>query len=146
MKQVYSVCLLLAVILCAVSGCSRSNPVAELQQAIEKYRAISKTARDFQFDVRKTDSVVSPYVGTIDYTLDWNNEEGKPIGRVKCAASFAYQQGKWIAKNVVGVVVEAVVSSDKEPDLESWGAVFEVLQAPKEVRQWQDALDMRAVP
>lgn len=136
MKPVHSAWVLLSAIICVASGCSPSDPVAELQKAIERYRTVSTAARDFRHDVRKTDSLVSPYVGTVVYTYEWKDEQGKVIGSVECTASFAYQDKHWVGKHI-DVAVSAFDDNDRKSlrDLD-----FQQSQEPKEVTQWQDAL------
>lgn len=52
------------------SAKAKLTPVGELQRAIAKYQVVWKTAHDFQFDVRKADSMVSPYAGIVTYNIE----------------------------------------------------------------------------
>ena len=72
-----------------------SDPVADLKETMKLFdRArveadVKPVASDYSFNVEKTDSLVSPIVGTVVYFLD-----------VKVNASFAYQNGRWVVKRV----------------------------------------------
>lgn len=68
---------------------------------------------DVGYDVRKTDSLVSPFMGEIAYTVVTRGRKGtsekdaregpenfKTKG-TKCKATYAYQSSRWIRKSVV---------------------------------------------
>ena len=99
-------------ILMAIAGALffgfRSDPKGELQGIASRiegsqYKFVTRDQPDVihsvAYDVRKTESVVSPYMGSVVFHL-WNYD---------FEAIFAYQDGKWVLKKVngdLGFVVE----------------------------------------
>jgi hypothetical protein len=104
-------CALFAIILLATYGCGKSNsvtrifsqpdPVEDLKRAMNSF-AKQTSATNFAYDVSKTDSLVSPYVGTITYTY-FAEPAQKPGDRLPdqdMTATFAYQEKKWVLKRL----------------------------------------------
>jgi hypothetical protein len=65
------------------------------------------------YDVRRTDSLVSPYSGTISYFCDVRGTKGTSeesvksgadtfngIASIPCTANYAYQSSRWVLKSV----------------------------------------------
>jgi hypothetical protein len=68
---------------------------------------------DVAYDVRRTDSLVSPYSGTISYICNVRGASGTSeqsvqsaadtfngIAPIPCTANYAYQAARWILKSV----------------------------------------------
>jgi hypothetical protein len=82
----------------------------------DKWLKISLEASDFSIDVRKTDSLVSPYIGTLDFTVtirftanhetraeaeadsSFVGDSGKGIIEPH-KHIYAFQDGKWVSKS-----------------------------------------------
>ena len=87
-------------------GCNR--PEAKLQGQIEALRrsvlANQKSADDdelvgpIKYDIRKTDSLVSPLEGEIDYTVTYKTMYGQTWRERRL--TFAYQRGAWVLVRV----------------------------------------------
>jgi hypothetical protein len=129
----------LVIILCSGSGCSRSDPVAELQRAVDKYRASLKAVppgvnppSDFELDVRRTDSLITPYVGTVSYSIDMGV-------RIQCRVSFAYRDKRWAAEDVGGELHDQAQLESALYILQTHERPF-TSQAQQELQQWQAAL------
>lgn len=83
--------------------CGCSNPD---ENAVNSFKTIAKHLQekktkkgdpqfsDFYFNVKKNDSLNSPYVGV----LKFKNDMGSGIYLIEC--QFAMQEGKWIHKNI----------------------------------------------
>ena len=67
-----------------------TNPVEELKSIVALHNGHTSWGKDYAYDVRKTDSLVSPYQGIATY----NN----PLGYYY-EVSFAYQDNQWVAKS-----------------------------------------------
>jgi hypothetical protein len=70
-----------------------TDPKAELQGIVSDFQSHNSGASGFSFDVRKTDSLVSPYMGTVGYRrteFDWAYQ-----------VTFAYQENKWVVTEAV---------------------------------------------
>jgi hypothetical protein len=113
-----------------LTGCTKApdNAVKELEGAMKAFAAqATKWPRDgeirvlygypavavltnFTFDVRKTDSLVSPYLGIVKYTLD-----GEPI-----EALFAYQDKQWILKDLCIECPTSYTKDDKKAPMKRY--------------------------
>ncbi len=75
-------------------------------------KAVYEPSVDYKIDVRKTDSLVSPYVGTLEFR--WNERfsvchetreeaeaDSKLLGSnsLKYRYTYAFQEGKWVPKD-----------------------------------------------
>ena len=108
----------LIIVLCAAFGCSRSNPAGELKHAMELFATdashhyrlheneslneLAVKPINLSFDVIKTDSIVSPYMGTVKYIYHFPHAEkpGEQIPDEEMTATFAYQEKKWVVKSI----------------------------------------------
>lgn len=96
------------------------------------------TVMDLQYDVRKTDSLVSPYTGTAEFICLLEQSEfygtkaeaeaassfEKASGE-KCQVVFAYQDGRWVVKSrryYQSHFHEWLDASPSEPD--TWPTLF----------------------
>ncbi|MBM3982244.1 MAG: hypothetical protein FJ304_18655 [Planctomycetes bacterium] len=108
------------VLLCAL-GCSGTTPTQKSQEqssqnkqeadpsaalkavrekGLAKARAGSWTIPDTTFDVRKTDSLVSPFVGEISFTGSAQDPKyTDPLER-EIRMEYAYQNGAWVLSKV----------------------------------------------
>ena len=118
-----NLCLLLVVTLAFTAGCDRlkgdspiaklngDDPVAKLKShavCLEKhlreenlrneklYAIKADVIKDVSFDVRKTDSLVSPFVGTIR----WVRTDGFLESDFEYEMTLAYQENQWILKEI----------------------------------------------
>jgi hypothetical protein len=88
-------CVVLPFIL-STYGCSSRDPVDLLEKRIASWQDNSSygycsNLRDISYDVRKTDSVVSPYVGTVS---------GSYLDEMSFNATLAFQDGAWVLKDL----------------------------------------------
>jgi hypothetical protein len=64
-------------------------------------RIVASQVIDVSYDVQKTDSLVSPYLGIatyeVRYTLTTGNK--KDTGNYTCRATYAYQDKAWVSKS-----------------------------------------------
>lgn len=77
-----------------------SDPVADLKTAITN-ATITKSKHDDEwtnitYDVRKTDSLVSPYQATISANL----QRPGSTSREDCEMTLSYQDDKWVIKSI----------------------------------------------
>ena len=118
-----NLCLLLVVTLAFTAGCDRlkgdspiaklngDDPVAKLKShavCLEKhlreenlrneklYAIKADVIKDVSFDVRKTDSLVSPFVGTIR----WVATSSHVGGDFEYEMTLVYQENQWVLKEV----------------------------------------------
>jgi hypothetical protein len=69
---------------------AEAAPVTELQEVMKLFAAKSE-ATNYSFDVTKTDSLVSPNLGTVEYRF---------ADGLQSKAIFAYQEKKWALKKI----------------------------------------------
>src|ERR1041384_4207983 len=73
-------------------------PVDELKGIVELHRkennSVNLMYKDYSYDVRKTDSLVSPYAGVVTYS-----DAGPPMNGPDYEVTFAYQDRRWVAKD-----------------------------------------------
>ena len=109
-----------------------SDPVAQLKTLIQEretyisnggvwnnrsigWARVSAKVADVQYDVRKTDSLVSPYTGIATFNVimssdffateseargtdTGNAKDSSKPSSLKCRYTYAYQEGKWVVK------------------------------------------------
>jgi hypothetical protein len=85
-----------------------------LKNLVTKHKAPGYTykaeyAGKYSYDIQKTDSIVSPYLGLVKYRLNWYANE-KLFTDIYIEATYAYQDGKWIFK-------DAARKSDTVPEI-----------------------------
>jgi hypothetical protein len=54
----------------------------------------------FNFDIQRTDSIVTPFVGTVEWEIRWYHNGKNIAGDMTLNATYAYQNGKWILKSL----------------------------------------------
>jgi hypothetical protein len=89
-----------------LAGCN--GPEAKLEGQVEALRrsilATHKSAKDYElvgrirYDIRKTDSLISPLEGQIDYTVSWESEKERFFSERRLI--FAYQHRDWVLMGV----------------------------------------------
>ncbi len=97
----------LAVVVCLITGCGKSNPappsadpVAEFKAIVSRFMA-KETVSDTSYDVTKTDSLVSPLQGTFRYSYIGQNRRGhSEPGVAYWQAAFTYQDKQWALQRV----------------------------------------------
>ena len=68
--------------------------VEELKSIVELHRKDNEQLRqDYSYDIRKTDSLVSPYIGIVSYSF------ARPIKQWDYEVTFVYQDHQWVAKD-----------------------------------------------
>ena len=115
-------------ILLAVGGCSNgtpSDPVANYTKFIQGEFEQVKTAHpnfslgsQYKIDVQKTDSLVSPLVGTCNVNALWPIEMEKLqftiLFRVDVVMTHGYQDGKWVFTTGKGKIIGSEVLKIKD--------------------------------
>jgi hypothetical protein len=112
--KIIKIILLFAILLLA--GCSKPqntrvkvDPVESLKRIVENAGGADDLRgrtvwRNVQYDVRKTDSLVSPYLGTIKADVyEYSKkeiEDNKYYDVFKFDITLAYQDDKWVLKEI----------------------------------------------
>lgn len=55
---------------------------------------------DFSFDIQRSDSIVSPFIGTVEWKIRWYHNEEEVANNMTLNATYAYQNGEWILKSL----------------------------------------------
>lgn len=126
-----------------------SDPVAELKAAMNVFATRSTVtdghkATDYSFDVKKTDSLVSPYAGTVEYWLSRYEESAHKWPDSKVTVSFAYQENKWVVKRVCSDTqyhLEDDPTGGKSHDCDDDGEDHPIEKMEHD--QWVDALNAK---
>lgn len=73
----------------------------------------------YSFDIQETDSIVTPYVGQVEYDIIWHSdiapdpelglEGGKNEQDMLLRAEYAFQDGEWIVKDAYRVSLNELV-------------------------------------
>ena len=121
MKGLLSVRLFLAVVtLLPILGCGMitKDPLATFKDVVAKVdRQLSTLTKNNKeitidkpvaFDVRKSDSLTSPYVASIKLSA-WGvskTEEGEQKGLCNWNASYAFQNDTWVCKKISMTIVD----------------------------------------
>jgi hypothetical protein len=53
-----------------------------------------------EYDIKKTDSIVTPYLGTVSWNIRWHYDDVESWPQT-LNAHYAYQEGQWIMKDLV---------------------------------------------
>ena len=80
-------------------GSSEAKIVAELKEIVALHQKGANGGKNYQFDVKKTDSLVSPYTGVVTYLEKYSVTNQAPNGKVYPEISFSYQDRAWVAKS-----------------------------------------------
>jgi Alpha-aminoadipate carrier protein LysW-like, globular domain len=95
---------------------AETEALAKLKKAVEQFRTFVQDLEpisSLQFDARKSDSLRSPFVGTVVYTKKSVYATGlSKNDEVRCIASFEYQNGEWV---VVKVEADITLIPSGEP-------------------------------
>jgi hypothetical protein len=57
-------------------------------------------AGKFDYDITKTDSIVTPYLGTVSWSIRWYHNGVVIDQHVTLDARYAYQGGRWVIKDL----------------------------------------------
>jgi hypothetical protein len=68
------------------------------QKYSDKTYTYTAELTDTEYDIKKTDSIVTPYTGIVKYNLTWI-AEGDRLPGVHIEATYAYQDGQWVFKD-----------------------------------------------
>ena len=100
-------------------GCGRSNdPLENFKVVVKKVENGLPTAlgsdktivKAPEYDVKKTDSIVSPYVGTIKVSYSYRTKTSLPppkheaVRLESITAQYAQQENKWVCKSMSSVL------------------------------------------
>ena len=109
MKHCMYMTLLAAIAGLFVVGCA--GPQEKSLSALKKHVANlqksfaddTDTISDVSYDVQKTDSVVSPFIGKIEYEVQpYDDDEGKPYSfHYEFKLTLAYQESRWVIKEAI---------------------------------------------
>ena len=55
----------------------------------------------FTYDIKKTDSIVSPLLGTVSWSVNWYDNGVNTNIPTTLDARYAYQNGQWVIKDLV---------------------------------------------
>jgi hypothetical protein len=72
----------------------------------EKYKGVTtiysgKLVEGIKYDIKKTDSIVSPYTATVFFPMDWS-VNGKVVGTIHhIVTTYLYQDGEWVFKDAI---------------------------------------------
>ena len=106
MKTFLVFCLVVIMAGCEKPFLAPPDPVKQLKDAAQLFNEGSHgKAHDFAFDVRKTDSLISPLIGTVQYvepvaTRSFDGTETS-ITDLTFVANFAYQENRWVFKGAM---------------------------------------------
>ena len=89
------------------SGCIPASPLATFKSLVDAEELALRLnypviPLKFAFDVKKTDSLVSPYIGTINIDTTWRQffDDGFVLeANMRISLAYAMQDGKWVYKN-----------------------------------------------
>jgi len=99
---------------CALCGCSRRDALKDFKGVVQAFSSApdggyvtprlnmkATPAEELRFDVEKTDSLVSPFIATVDYSrhMVWDEHPHERY-TYKWKATFAYQENQWVVKEV----------------------------------------------
>ena len=99
------------------------SPPSENGYYTEWYKRKIYTSDKMQFDVVKTNSVVSPFLGKIDFECNTRFVKGASLDKVKdspftgtadtpCRATYAYQEDRWVFKDMSCLKLTALNPND----------------------------------
>jgi len=78
-----------------------ADPVKDLDTAAKRFNSEVRGLSGFviheayAIDVRRTDSLVTPFLGTLEFQIEVSEDNDTYVYRVTCG----YQEGKWVLKS-----------------------------------------------
>ena len=98
MKTFLAFCLVVIMV-----GCGKPDPVQQLKTAAQRFKDDpSGKVQSFEYNVRKTDSLVSPLFGMVQYTekvaTQTIDSSETNMTDLVFVANFAYQENRWVFK------------------------------------------------
>ncbi|MBD1998754.1 hypothetical protein H6G00_19340 [Leptolyngbya sp. FACHB-541] len=75
------------------------------------------------YDITQSDSIVTPYIGTVKYDLNWYNGGERIENKVYIEANYAYQDGVWAFKQATRYTFlesESGWTPDTDPENVTW--------------------------
>lgn len=99
------------------------SPPGDDRYNTEWYKRKIYTSDKMQFDVVKTNSVVSPFLGKIDFECNTRFVKGASLDEVKdtpftgtadtpCRVTYAYQENRWVFKEMSCLKLTALTPND----------------------------------
>jgi len=76
------------------------TPVARMIGNQSRMSFAEYTGR-FTYDIKKTDSIVSPFLGTVSWSVNWYENGIATNIPTTLDASYTYQSGRWVIKDLV---------------------------------------------
>lgn len=55
---------------------------------------------EFKFDIERTNSIVTPYIGVVSWGVDWYHNNKLTDFKMFIEAKYSYQDGKWVFKKL----------------------------------------------
>jgi hypothetical protein len=81
-------------------GLKKPRPRLEGFPEVEGAAFSAEYAGQFAYDITKTDSIVTPYRGTVSWHMRWYYKANERPIAMTFDAHYAYQEGKWIIKDL----------------------------------------------
>lgn len=73
----------------------------EITNSGDQYNA--EYSGNYSYDIQKSDSIVSPYLGIADFEIKWFHN-GEYVSDMSIKANYAYQDGQWVLKKAIRYV------------------------------------------
>jgi hypothetical protein len=74
------------------------KPIKGNSEDTKDYTYHGEFIPETKIDIKKTDSIMSPYIGTAIYYINWYSN-GKFVSKQYILAEYAYQDDQWILKS-----------------------------------------------
>lgn len=75
------------------------KPIAIQMVDDEQHTYFAEYSGKYSYDIKKSDSIVSPYLGTVSWSVLWYHN-GQAAGPMTFDARYAYQDGRWVIKDL----------------------------------------------
>ena len=77
------------------------------------YTYTAELSEGTEYDINKSDSIISPYIGTVKYYIYWI-ANGETVGKQHILAKYAYQDGVWVFHSASRSYSEGKYNTDKD--------------------------------
>jgi hypothetical protein len=89
------------------------RPITKTLSKDEPHSYFAEYTGKLAYDIRKTDSIVTPYLGTVSWSIRWYHNGVSTNMPMTLDAHYAYQQGQWILKDLVRNVGDKNLPADE---------------------------------
>ena len=79
---------------------------------------------EMSYDIKKTDSLVSPYLGVVSWKIRWYHNGQLVNGAFSLDARYAYQDGHWVLKDLVRRRPSIILGGSVEVPAEEYLPLF----------------------